>query len=263
MPAVELVAMIDPPPAAIRCGTATTNVFHTPVRLMSSVSCQTCGVTSSQVCTVQMPALAQTMSSRPSCATPSSTAAFSAGRVPYVGLGGDDPAVQRLDVLDRLGQVLLGAPSGIRRCRSLRADVDRDDVGALLGQPDRVAATLAAGGPGDEGDLALDAPHRVLPSGDPGCTGIPDRAGRLPAGPGFVPDRVHSGPGGCAGAVVMRPRRSRPAGSRRRRAAADGGVRWSQGPGRRGHRPGANGRRTVAGRRAASTVDRARARRAP
>jgi hypothetical protein len=80
MPAVELVAMIDPPPAAIRCGTATTKVFHTPVRLVSSVSCQTCGVTWSQVCTVQMPALAQTMSSRPSCATPASTADFSAAR---------------------------------------------------------------------------------------------------------------------------------------------------------------------------------------
>jgi len=37
MPAVQLVQMIDPPPAAIRCGAATTIVFHTPVRLVSSV----------------------------------------------------------------------------------------------------------------------------------------------------------------------------------------------------------------------------------
>ena len=49
IPASELVAMIDPPPLAIRCGTATTMVFHTPVRLVSIVSCQICGVTSSQV----------------------------------------------------------------------------------------------------------------------------------------------------------------------------------------------------------------------
>ena len=62
MPAVELVQMIDPPPAAIRCGAATTIVFHTPVRLVSRVSRHTSGVTSSHACTVQMPALAQTMS---------------------------------------------------------------------------------------------------------------------------------------------------------------------------------------------------------
>ncbi len=75
MPAVELVQMIEPPPAAIRCGTLTTIVFQTPVRLVSRVSCQTAGLTSSQGCTVQIPALADTMSSRPSWATPSSTAA--------------------------------------------------------------------------------------------------------------------------------------------------------------------------------------------
>ena len=78
MPAVELVQMIDPRPAAMRCGAQATMVFHTPVRLVSRVSCHTAGVTSSHACTVQMPAFAQTMSRCPSCATPSSTAAFSA-----------------------------------------------------------------------------------------------------------------------------------------------------------------------------------------
>jgi hypothetical protein len=38
----------------------------------------------------------------------------------------------------------------------LTADVGRDDVRALLGQPHRVAAALAARGTGDEGDLALE-----------------------------------------------------------------------------------------------------------
>jgi hypothetical protein len=51
-PAVELVAMIDPPPAAMRWGTATTMVFQTPVRFVSMVSCHTCGVTWSHGCTV-------------------------------------------------------------------------------------------------------------------------------------------------------------------------------------------------------------------
>jgi hypothetical protein len=74
--------------------------------------------------------------------------------VPHVGLAGDDAAVERLDLLDRLGQVV--------RCRhregdgvDLRDDVDGDDVGALLGQPDGVAAALTPGGPGDEGNLSL------------------------------------------------------------------------------------------------------------
>jgi hypothetical protein len=75
IPATELVAMIDPPPLVIRCGTAATMVFHTPVRLVSSVSFQISGLTSSQAWTVQIPALALTMSSRPRRATPSSTAA--------------------------------------------------------------------------------------------------------------------------------------------------------------------------------------------
>ena len=46
---------------------------QTPVRLVSIVSCQTAGVTSSQACTLQMPAFATAMSSLPSSATPSST----------------------------------------------------------------------------------------------------------------------------------------------------------------------------------------------
>ena len=42
------------------------------------------------------------------------------------------------------------------RLRERLADVDGDDVGALLGQPHRVAAALAARGAGDERDLALE-----------------------------------------------------------------------------------------------------------
>ena len=43
-----------------------------------------------------------------------------------------------------------------------RADVHRDDVGALLGQTYGLGAALAARGTGDEGDLALDASHEIL-----------------------------------------------------------------------------------------------------
>ena len=44
MPAAELMLMIDPPlPASIIGGTTALMVFHTPVRLMSRVSCHCCG----------------------------------------------------------------------------------------------------------------------------------------------------------------------------------------------------------------------------
>ena len=73
-----------------------------------------------------------------------------------VGLGGDNPPVQRLDLLDGLFQIARRRhPVGHRV--DLLAQVDGDDVGALLGQPHGVAAPLAAGCPGDEGDLALNA----------------------------------------------------------------------------------------------------------
>jgi hypothetical protein len=57
---------------------------------------------------VPMPALALMMSSLPSWATPSSSAALSPAYVADVGLGGHDPPVERLDLLNRLGEVGLG-----------------------------------------------------------------------------------------------------------------------------------------------------------
>jgi hypothetical protein len=45
-----------------------------------------------------------------------------------VSLGSDDPPVQRLDLLDRLSQVIRGGHR-IRHGADLRADVHRDDVG--------------------------------------------------------------------------------------------------------------------------------------
>jgi hypothetical protein len=49
IPAVELVMTIDPPPAEISDGMAAAQVFHTPVRFTSMVSCQIAGVISAQV----------------------------------------------------------------------------------------------------------------------------------------------------------------------------------------------------------------------
>src|ERR1700733_13568138 len=75
-----------------------------------------------------------------------------------VGAGGEDPPVQGLDLLDRLGEVLWGGHR-VSDGGDLLANVDRDDVGALLGEPDRVAAALAARRTGDESDLAFKLSH--------------------------------------------------------------------------------------------------------
>jgi hypothetical protein len=74
------------------------------------------------------------------------------------------PAVERLHLSRGLGQVVAageGVPHGLHR----RADVKSDDVGTLRGEAHRVAAALAAGGPGDKRDLA----------GGPGALGCEGR----------------------------------------------------------------------------------------
>ena len=72
---VEPMQMMEPPPAAIRGGIVAEIVFQVPVRLVSTISCHSAGVTSSQACSAHTPAFATTMSSLPSSATPSATAA--------------------------------------------------------------------------------------------------------------------------------------------------------------------------------------------
>ncbi len=80
------------------------------------------------------------------------------GLVADVGLGRDDPLAGLLDVVLGLFEVFQGGhwvADGV----VVLADVDRDDVRALFGQPDRVAATLPSAGAGDECDLAFNASH--------------------------------------------------------------------------------------------------------
>src|SRR6202020_3613855 len=63
-------------------------------------------------------------------------------------------AVLRLDQADGLLHVLRRGQR-VRIRLDLLHQVDGDDVRALLGQPDGVAAALAAGGTGDERDFAF------------------------------------------------------------------------------------------------------------
>src|SRR5580692_6300651 len=68
-PAAELVMMIDPLFCATRWSAQALTVFHTPVRLMSIVSCQISSVHSFHGVGKQIPAFATTMSSPPSSLT--------------------------------------------------------------------------------------------------------------------------------------------------------------------------------------------------
>ena len=80
-----------------------------------------------------------------------------------VDLVRDDAAVEAFDlsaVSARSSGVAAGAVESLER----PADVDGDDVGALLGQPDRVAAALPARRAGDECNLALDPTGHHTPS---------------------------------------------------------------------------------------------------
>ena len=94
-----------------------------------------------------MPALATTMSESPELLDAAVKCRLGRVVIADVDLGGDDPAAEVLDQVHGLGEVV-----GIgRRDLAVRgdgaADVDRDDVGAFLGQPDRVAAPLPRAAP--------------------------------------------------------------------------------------------------------------------
>ena len=81
-----------------------------------------------------MPALASTMSSRPKCSTPASSAALTCIEIAHVGDRAEHLAARRLHQSDRLVElVAVGHRIAIRR--DVGADVDADDVGAVGGEP--------------------------------------------------------------------------------------------------------------------------------
>ena len=82
-----------------------------------------------------------------------------------VDLGGVDPTVVSLHQVRGLGQILRRGGGDQIHGVDLLADVDRDDVGTLLGQSHRVRTALTARRAGDERDLAFDSTrHRYLVS---------------------------------------------------------------------------------------------------
>ena len=111
----------------------------------------------------KMPALARTKSSRAEFGDAVGDDLLEPFEVADVGLLGDDAPAGLLDEVDRLVEILAGRHR-IGDAVDLFAQVERDDVGAFLGEPNRVAAALTARRARDEGDLPLelschDAPH--------------------------------------------------------------------------------------------------------
>src|SRR5262245_13544628 len=81
-----------------------------------------------------------------------------------VDLGGHDPAVETLDQIRGLGEVIRSGCGDIVIAADALTHVNGDDVSALLRQPDRVTAPLAARGTSDESDLAFDSSSHEIPS---------------------------------------------------------------------------------------------------
>ena len=76
----------------------------------------------------------------------------------HVGLRGESAAPRLLDECRGLLEVLRRRHRVTDR-RDVLTEVDSDDVGAFLGQPDRVTPALPARGAGDERDLSLYSSH--------------------------------------------------------------------------------------------------------
>ena len=165
-PADELM-LTRLPPRSTRCGIAAAQVFHVPIRLTSNTVRHCFCVVWSQVPTVSTPALATDASNPPSCATPSSTAAANASASRTSTHMGDHPAAVLFGQPSRFGQILTCCKR-VLQLRQRLADVDQDEVGALLGKPHRVAAAHPPCRPGDQDPLAGDpSAHRVIAASSP------------------------------------------------------------------------------------------------
>jgi hypothetical protein len=169
----ELVMTTAPPlPPARRWGIEARVVFQTPVRLMSIVSCQISDASSpvSAGSRLPMPAFAQTMPSRPSRSTPSPTAAVSRSVSRTSTTKDSTRRPKPLNQGDGLGEVV-GRRHRVTEVRHLGANVDRDDVGPLLGQPHGMASALASGSTRDDCDLPSHAIHscRTISEPRPEC----------------------------------------------------------------------------------------------
>ena len=175
--------MIEAP--SLRWGSATWMALMVPIRLVLMPSVQACiGGWPFMAAT---PACATTMSSLPNSARPASSAvrSWAASRTSALAVTIRWPVFST-----KLGGLLEIFRGGQRVADGLDvfAEVDGDDVGALFGQPNRVAAALAACGAGDECDLAFNASHGRSFRTDSGAVGFAMVSGRSALPPGWRAD---------------------------------------------------------------------------
>src|ERR1700742_820733 len=80
---------------------------------------------------------------------------FQSLEIPNVALLGNDAAARLLDEVDGLVEVFAGRHR-VGDAVDLTAEIEGDDVGALLGEPNRMRPPLATRGAGDERDFAIE-----------------------------------------------------------------------------------------------------------
>ena len=134
-------------------------VFQVPLRCTRMTESNSSSAIEKIILSRRMPALFTRTSSLPERVDGGVDDALGAVEVGDVVVVGDRLAAAALDDVDDLvGGALVGALAGHRA-----AEVVHDDLGALVGELDRLAAADAVAGAGDDGDLAVEHAHlRVL-----------------------------------------------------------------------------------------------------
>ena len=137
----------EPPwPRSTIGGTAALIVFHTPVRLTAIISSHTCSSSSSAGPKLADAGVGHHDVDVAELADALGHDALELPEVAHVGLAGHDAPVELLDELGRVGQIVRRR-QGVRHRLDRPAQVDGDDLGPLLGQPDSVRTALTRAAP--------------------------------------------------------------------------------------------------------------------
>src|ERR1700744_4781352 len=149
MAPAELILTKLPPPWTSRCGIATAQVFHVPMRFTSTTVRQWSEVVLSQGATVRTPALATAPSNPPRFVDALVDRRAHSRFVADISDSAHTAAAVRGDQTHRLGQVVLGGQV-VFDLRQGLTEVDENEISALLGESDRVTAPQTACGTGDQ-----------------------------------------------------------------------------------------------------------------
>ncbi len=159
MAPAELMLTRLPPPCSSKCGIAAAHVFHTPMRFdvdhrAPLIEC----------CSVPRRRRQHAGVGHRSVQTAQLADAVIDGRAQLFVVADVDDAAHAATAKLRhqsygLGEVVLGG-QGIVDLRQGLADVDQDEIGSFLREPQRMAAAQTAGRAGDEYAFPGNAPRR-------------------------------------------------------------------------------------------------------